>query len=215
LRDGLRLLEVFGRGAPEEHASRDTSHGNRGVELRGHAEEAVFHRGGAGSLRNRDTRRRVVQGLNFVLEGIVGSLAPPVRNFTQRGNLGVYKAINGLIFPFSQPSCPERHDGIDFRTLCFYMDLEFIVNFCSVGARDPYTARSLHVFLGGFMRAQPRVSTWHLTRRSRPIISNELSVLHAAVVIAAVMAWPAAVPHRCPRLHSLSTLRRSLAPPGT
>ena len=66
-----------------------------------------------------------------------GSLAPPVRNFTQRGNLGVYKAINGLIFLFSQPSCPERHDGRDFRTLCFYMDLEFIVNFCSVGARDP------------------------------------------------------------------------------
>jgi hypothetical protein len=59
-----------------------------------------------------------------------GSLAPPVRNFTRRGNLGVYKAINGLIFLFSQPSCPERHNGIDFRTLCFYMDLEFIVNFC-------------------------------------------------------------------------------------
>jgi len=77
------------------------------------------------------------------------------------------------------------------------------------------TARSLHVFLGGFMRAQPRVSTWHLTRRSRPIISDESSVLHAAVVIAAVMAWPAAGPHRCPRLHSLSTLRWSLAPPGT
>jgi tetratricopeptide (TPR) repeat protein len=68
---------------------------------------------------------------------LYGSLAPPVRNFTRRGNLGVYKAINGLIFLFSQPSCPERHDGIDFRTLCFYMDLECIVNFCSVGARDP------------------------------------------------------------------------------
>jgi hypothetical protein len=72
-----------------------------------------------------------------MIMGQVGSLASPVRNFTRRGNLGVYKAINGLIFLFSQPSCPERHDGIDFRTLCFYMDLEFIVNFCSVGARDP------------------------------------------------------------------------------
>jgi hypothetical protein len=73
----------------------------------------------------------------FANTDLDGSLAPPVRNFTRRGNLGVYKAINGLIFLFSQPSCPERHDGIDFRTLCFSMDLECIVNFCSVGARDP------------------------------------------------------------------------------
>jgi hypothetical protein len=66
-----------------------------------------------------------------------GSLAPPVRNFTRRRHLGVYKAINGLISLFSQLFCPGRHNEIDFRTVCFHIGLELRVNFCSVGARDP------------------------------------------------------------------------------
>ena len=36
-----------------------------------------------------------------------GSLAPPVRNFTRRGNLGVYKAINGLFPSSHSPFAPE------------------------------------------------------------------------------------------------------------
>jgi hypothetical protein len=72
LRDGLRLREVFGRGTPEEQAAGDASHSDRDVELASHAEEAVFHGGGAGPLRKREARRRIVQGLNFVLEGLRG-----------------------------------------------------------------------------------------------------------------------------------------------
>jgi transposase-like protein len=66
-----------------------------------------------------------------------GSLAPPMRSFTRRRNLGVYKAVNGLIFLFSRRFCPGRHCEIDFRTRCFHMGLELIVNFRSAGARDP------------------------------------------------------------------------------
>ena len=71
LRDYLRLLEVFGRGAPEEQASGHFSDRQRYPEFCGHAEEAVFHRGGACPPRKRDARRRVVQGLNFFLEGLI------------------------------------------------------------------------------------------------------------------------------------------------
>jgi hypothetical protein len=37
-------------------------------------------------------------------------------------------------------------------------------------------------------------------------------MVHAAVVIAAVMDWFAADPQRCPRLHSLITRRRFILP---
>jgi hypothetical protein len=67
LRDFFRLLEVFGRGAPEEQASRDTSHGHRGVELLGHAEDAVFHGGLACPLRKRNASSGVVEYLDFPL----------------------------------------------------------------------------------------------------------------------------------------------------
>jgi hypothetical protein len=57
----LCLCEVFGRGAPEEQAARDASHGNRGAELRGHTEEAVFHGGRAYPLRKREAGRGAVE----------------------------------------------------------------------------------------------------------------------------------------------------------
>jgi hypothetical protein len=68
LRNGLRLFEVFGCGAPEDQASWHFSDRQRYPEFCGHAEEAVFHRGRACPLRNRDARRGVVQGLNFSLK---------------------------------------------------------------------------------------------------------------------------------------------------
>jgi hypothetical protein len=71
LRDCLRLFEVFGRGAPEEQASGDASHGDRGVELLDHAEDAVFHGGRAYTLRKCDARRSVAQRLEFLLEGVI------------------------------------------------------------------------------------------------------------------------------------------------
>jgi hypothetical protein len=71
LRNCLRLLEVFGRGAPEEQASGHFSDRQRYPEFCGHAEEAVFHRGGACPLRQREARRRVVERLNFFLEGVI------------------------------------------------------------------------------------------------------------------------------------------------
>jgi hypothetical protein len=67
LRDFFRLLEVFCCGAPEKQASGNAPHGDRGVELCGHAEEAVFHGGRTGPLRKREARRRVIQGLNFLV----------------------------------------------------------------------------------------------------------------------------------------------------
>ena len=71
LRDCLRLLEVFGRGAPEEQASGHFSDRQRYPEFCGHAEEAVFHRGGACPLRKHEARYSVVQGLNFFLKGVI------------------------------------------------------------------------------------------------------------------------------------------------
>ena len=41
----LGLLEIFGRGAPEEEASGDSPDGDRHTELCGDAEDTVFHRG--------------------------------------------------------------------------------------------------------------------------------------------------------------------------
>ena len=43
----------------------------------GHAEEAVFHRGGAGPLRKREARRRIGERLNFFLEGVIKLRAHP------------------------------------------------------------------------------------------------------------------------------------------
>jgi hypothetical protein len=71
LRDGLRLLEVLGCGAPEEQASGHFSDRQRYPEFCGHAEDAVFHGGRACPLRKHEARRRVVQGLNFFLEGVI------------------------------------------------------------------------------------------------------------------------------------------------
>jgi hypothetical protein len=71
LSDCLRLLEVFGRGAPKEQASGHFSNRQRYPEFCGHAEEAVFHRGGAGPLRKREARRRVVQELDLLPKGII------------------------------------------------------------------------------------------------------------------------------------------------
>jgi hypothetical protein len=90
----------------------------------------------------RTSARYLTSHMVDLTGGDYGSLAPPVRNFTRRRNLGVYKAINGLISLFSQPFCPGRHYEIDLSTLCFHMGLELKVNFCSVGARDPSTATS-------------------------------------------------------------------------
>src|SRR5882724_2142259 len=71
LSDFFRLIEVFGSGAPKEHASGHFSNRQRYPEFCSHAEEAVFHRGGACPLRKRETRRRVVERLNFFLEGVI------------------------------------------------------------------------------------------------------------------------------------------------
>jgi hypothetical protein len=71
LSDCLRLLEVFGGGAPEEQASGHFSDRQRYPEFCGYAEEAVFHRGGACPLRKREARRRVVERLNFFLKGVI------------------------------------------------------------------------------------------------------------------------------------------------
>jgi hypothetical protein len=71
LRDDLRLLKVFGRGGPEEQASGDVSHGDRGVELCGYAEDAVFHGSRAYALRKREASCSIPEGFDFFLEGIV------------------------------------------------------------------------------------------------------------------------------------------------
>ena len=65
------LLDILVRGAPEEQASGDASHRDRGVELRSHAQEAVFHGGRAGPLRKGDTGRGVVERLDVSLEGLI------------------------------------------------------------------------------------------------------------------------------------------------
>jgi hypothetical protein len=69
--DLLGLLEVLVSGTPEEQASGDASHGDRGVERCSHAKEAVFHGGRAGPFRKRDTGRGVVERLDFFLEGLI------------------------------------------------------------------------------------------------------------------------------------------------
>jgi len=66
-----RLRNIFSGGAPEEQASGDTSHGDRGVELCGHAEDAVFHAGRTGPLRKRDAGGGVPEGFDFFLEGVI------------------------------------------------------------------------------------------------------------------------------------------------
>jgi hypothetical protein len=71
LRNFLRLLEVFGRGAPEEQASGHFSDRQRYPEFCGHAEEAVFHRGGAGTFRERHVGGGVVQRLELLPEGMI------------------------------------------------------------------------------------------------------------------------------------------------
>ena len=65
LRDGLRLRKVVGRGAPVEQASGNSPDGERHSHLHSHAQEAVFHCGGADPLRKCEARRGIVQGLNF------------------------------------------------------------------------------------------------------------------------------------------------------
>jgi hypothetical protein len=96
---------------------------------------------GHGGTRKSNTSRRRGHCIR-----LLGSLAPPVRNFTRRRHLGVYPARNGLIFLYSQPFCPGRHDEIDFRTLCCSSGLERRVNFRSVGARDPKSPFPWHFF---------------------------------------------------------------------
>ena len=71
LSDFFRLREVFGRGAPKEQAAAHFSDRQRYPECCGHAEEAVFHCGGTCPLRKREARRRVVERLNFFLEGVI------------------------------------------------------------------------------------------------------------------------------------------------
>ena len=67
LRDCFRLLEVFGRGAPEEQAPRDFANGERSLQFAGHTKDAVLHRGGACPLRNGDAGSGVVERLDFSL----------------------------------------------------------------------------------------------------------------------------------------------------
>jgi hypothetical protein len=71
LSDFFRLLEVFGRGTPQEQASRYFSDRQRYPECCGHAEDAIFHSGRTCPLGNRDACCRIVQRLNFFLEGVV------------------------------------------------------------------------------------------------------------------------------------------------
>jgi hypothetical protein len=69
--DFFGLPEVLVGRAPEEQASTDASHGHRNGELCGHAEEAVFHGGWAGPLRQREAGRGVIERLDFFLDGLV------------------------------------------------------------------------------------------------------------------------------------------------
>jgi hypothetical protein len=62
------LLNILVCGTPEEQAAGDTSHGDRDVELRGDAEEAVFHGGLAGPLREREAGCAVVKRLDLSLK---------------------------------------------------------------------------------------------------------------------------------------------------
>src|SRR5262245_249490 len=58
--DLLGLLRIFLARAPEDEATGDFSDGDRNTELYGHTEDAVFHRGWAGAVRERHAGGGVV-----------------------------------------------------------------------------------------------------------------------------------------------------------
>jgi hypothetical protein len=65
LRDFLRLLKVFGRGAPEEQASGYFSDRHRYTQLCGHAEDAVLHRVRACTVGDRHAHGLISQQLDL------------------------------------------------------------------------------------------------------------------------------------------------------
>jgi hypothetical protein len=85
-------------------------------------EQRQAHRDGRGGGQ-RARLERVPPGGRGALSTVarVGSLAPPVRNFTRRRYLGVYNPSNGRISPFSHTFCFRRYGETAFRTLCFPM----------------------------------------------------------------------------------------------
>ena len=98
---------------------------------------------------------------------LLGSLAPPVRNFTRRRYLGVYTLPNRRISLFSRTFCFRRHGEIEFRSLCFPIGLRLRVNFCSIGARDPFP-RPIRIRITFYRRASWAYPASCLPLPSRP-----------------------------------------------
>ena len=69
MREVLRLCKVVGCGAPEEQAAGHATDRDGDVEFSGDAEDAVFHRGEARPLREREAGGGLGEGRDFVLEG--------------------------------------------------------------------------------------------------------------------------------------------------
>jgi hypothetical protein len=71
LGDLFGLLEIVVRGAPEEEASGHAPDGDGELQLCGHAEEAVFHRGRAGAWKDGHSDGGLSQRLDLSLERLI------------------------------------------------------------------------------------------------------------------------------------------------